>query len=56
MPNVVIYLPRRDQRELEAEGHDPKQWVKDVVKAALLARRGDRESRAVAPPTGRRTS
>jgi hypothetical protein len=35
---VIVYLPAAEQRALEAEGHDPAQWVRDAVKRALSER------------------
>lgn len=46
MPKVVVYLPARQQRELEAAGHDAAEWVREVVKQALAARRGEVKSHA----------
>lgn len=41
MPKVVVYLKARHQAELEAAGHDAAEWVREVVKQALAARRGE---------------
>lgn len=38
MPKIVVYLPVRAKKELEAEGHDAAEWVRNAVKAALRAR------------------
>jgi hypothetical protein len=35
MGKHVIYLRARDERELEADGHDPKEWVRDLVRRSL---------------------
>ncbi len=38
MGKHVIYVRARDEKELEAAGHDPGDWVRDVVKNALEER------------------
>lgn len=35
MPKVVVYLPARSAKELAAAGHDPAEWVRNVVRGAL---------------------
>lgn len=40
---VVVYLPVRYERALRAEGKDPAQWVRSVIKLVLERReRGER--------------
>lgn len=34
--NVVVYLRRAEEEELEAAGFEPKAWVRAVVKRELL--------------------
>ena len=35
MPNVVVYLPIRAERELREAGHEPARWVRSVIRDAL---------------------
>lgn len=42
MGKRVVYLREPDERELQAAGIDPGQWVRDVVKQALAARKAAR--------------
>jgi hypothetical protein len=37
---VAVYVRQEDARALEAEGKDPAQWVRDLVKYALEKRKG----------------
>ena len=36
---VAVYVRQEDARSLAAEGKDPGQWVRDLVKYALEKRR-----------------
>jgi hypothetical protein len=36
---VAVYVPVADRKALEAEGKDPKVWVRDLVKYALSKKR-----------------
>ena len=40
MPKIVVYVGARAARELEAEGFDPAEWVREKVREALTERRG----------------
>jgi hypothetical protein len=42
MGKVVVYIQARDEAELKAAGHDPKEWVKNLVKTTLEERRRTR--------------
>jgi len=37
---VAVYVPVADAKALEAEGHDPAVWVRDLVRYALAKKRG----------------
>jgi hypothetical protein len=39
VPKVIIYVPAQDARELEAEGKDPAEWIRGLVKRALEKRK-----------------
>lgn len=36
MPNVVVYVPAGEARELEKQGQDVAAWVRRTVKDALV--------------------
>lgn len=38
MPTVGIYIAANDWRALEADGHDPAEWIRIYVKAGLSER------------------
>lgn len=47
MPKVVIYIPVKDARELEAEGTDVAKWTRQMVKFALDHRKKVRDGKSV---------
>lgn len=42
MGKVIVYLKVQDERELEAAGIDPAEWVREQVKKAIGQRRKKR--------------
>ena len=42
MGKHVVYLRARDERELEAAGLDPKEWLKELIRATMDARHAGR--------------
>ena len=39
MPKVVVYIRASDAKELEVEGKDVSQWVRELVRYALEKRK-----------------
>jgi hypothetical protein len=39
MPKVIVYVPAADARRLEAEGKNPAEWVRGLVKHALAKKK-----------------
>ena len=39
MPKVIVYIRASDAAELEAEGKEPSEWVRGLVKRALEKRK-----------------
>lgn len=39
MPKIIVYIKAADAAELEAEGKDPAEWVRGLVRRAFEKRR-----------------
>ena len=50
MGKHVVYLRARDERELEAAGLNPKEWLKELVRATMDARHAGRSDGVQAEP------
>lgn len=46
MGNHVIYLRKAVENELKAEGHDPGDWAREVIKREIEARAAARQETA----------
>ena len=46
MPKVTVYVPAPDWRELEAEGHEPAEWVREIVRKLLAEKKSRKEAEA----------